>query len=457
MKYIAIFMLSILALFALTQYIDNLRHPIKKVETLNGYTFQLLNDSTYAVTGYTGKSTTLNIPGEYKNTPVTQIGYSAFRSLHIEDVIIPDSITTIGGFAFAESTLNSIDIPDSVTNINELAFQTSKLLTNISVTDNNSQYSSNEGILYSKDESIIIKYPEGRKGYTYTLPNNVTKIGDYAFSMVKNLKEVTIDDFVTTIGTYAFYNAQNLNNLIIPNSVTEIGDHAFYDISTLTNITLSNQITSIEESLLAQTSITSITIPNGVTSIGKEAFKSSKLKSINIPTSVTDIGESAFNGILTLDTITIPANVNSLGEGAFFNMAGLQSINVDPNNENYTSIDGVLYTKDVSRLLYYPGGKTETDYIVPDLVTSLAKESLLYAPNLTTVTIPASVTSIEAKVFLHSINTIIINCLTPPEISENTFISYNNYDVYKIYVPTISVDIYKNVNNWPKNNIFPIE
>ena len=79
----------------------------------------------------------------------------------------------------------------------------------------------------------------------FVIPNNIRKIGEWAFHWCINLTSITIPDSVTSIGDYAFYDCSNLTSIIIPDSVTSIGEWAFSGCSSLTSIEISNNVTSI--------------------------------------------------------------------------------------------------------------------------------------------------------------------------------------------------------------------
>ncbi|MBQ7793561.1 MAG: leucine-rich repeat domain-containing protein, partial [Clostridia bacterium] len=150
--------------------------------------------------------------------------------------------------------------------------------------ENNENYSSSDGILFNKDKSTIICYPEGKTADLYTIPNGVTSIGDYAFYGCSNLTSITLPNSVTSIGRYAFSGCRRLTIITLPDSVTSIGVYAFRYCS----------------------SLASITIPDSVTSIGDYAFYGcSSLASITIPNSVTSIGNLAFSGCSSLNDIKV--------------------------------------------------------------------------------------------------------------------------------------------------------
>ena len=167
-------------------------------------------------------------------------------------------------------------------------------------------------------------------------------------------------------------------SVTIPDSVTKIGSSAFEDCTELINVT----------------------IPDSVTKIGYSAFSGcTGLTSVTIPDSVTYIGTEAFDSCTGLTSITVPDSVTEIGSRAFEYCTGLTSIDVDENNENYSSQDGVLFNKDKTTLIQYPGGKTGK-YIIPDSVTEIGCMAFYGCRSLTEITIPNSVTSIGDCAFM---------------------------------------------------------
>lgn len=146
--------------------------------------------------------------------------------------------------------------------------------------------------------------------------------------------------------------------------------------------------------------LTSVTIGNSITELGACMFYGCEsLMSVNIPDNVTTIQRQCFSYCGALTGITIPKNVSYIASNTFMNSDNLASIDVDDENATYTSINGVLFTKDMATLVIYPGGKSETSYSIPDGVTIIESEAFSRAFNLTTISIPNTVVDIGNQAF----------------------------------------------------------
>ena len=242
----------------------------------------------------------------------------------------------------------------------------------------------------------------------------VTKIDGYAFENCTGLTEITIPDSVTSIDWCAFSGCTGLTEITIPDSVTSIGYAAFGHCTGLTSINAdinSNHYSSIDGVLFSKDksclisypigkSSKKYTIPDSVTSIGQVAFGDcTGLTEITIPNSVTSIEEYAFSDCTGLTEITIPDSVTSISGSAFWGCTGLTAINADVNSNHYSSIDGVLFSKDKSCLISYPIGKSNKKYTIPDSVTSIGSYAFSGCTGLIETTIPDSVTSIGGFAF----------------------------------------------------------
>ena len=248
------------------------------------------------------------------------------------------------------------------------------------------------------------------------IPNKITAIGEYAFEDCESLTSITIPDSVTYIGEGAFWGCKGLTSITIPGTLTSIGDHAFVNC----------------------TGLTSITIPSSVTSIGEYAFLGCHgLTNITIPDSVTYIGEGAISGCFSLTSVTIPDSVTSL-DGGFAGCKSLTNITVSKGNPEFSSVDGVLFSKDKKTLVLYPKGKNG-DYTIPKGVVSIGEWAFCDCIGLTSVTIPNGVTSIGGGAFSGCTG---LTSITIP----STVVSLGKNPIYEC--PNLS-DIYVNMEEIP--------
>ena len=234
------------------------------------------------------------------------------------------------------------------------------------------------------------------------LSDGTVNITDYNGSAEKVVIPDTIDGkSVTSIGDRAFKDCTSLTSITIPNNVTNIGYSAFCGCSSLASITIPNSVTEIGGWAFCDcTSLKSITIPNSVTSIGESAFKDcTSLTSITIPDSITSIGGSAFRGCTSLTSIMIPDSVTEIGWYVFGGCTSLTAIDVEVGNNNYTSVNGVLFNKDKTELICYPIGKSDKSYTIPNSATSIGDRAFYWCTSLTSITIPNGVTEIGSEAF----------------------------------------------------------
>ena len=349
-----------------------------------------------------------------------------------ENVIIPDGIITIQDDAFWGTSLKKIYIPRSVESIGNNAFDLCSNLVEINVDKNNNKYSSLDGVLFNKEQDILIKCPNKE---TYIVPNSVVSIDKYAFNCCVNLVNVLIPNSVTTIGSGAFEYCENLESINIPYGIKSIEYGTFQDCSNLVNITIPKTVTSIGyhafegcmrlENISIPDSVvdigsyafnctewydnqpdgnvfagkvlynykgdmpknTDIIIPNGTKAISPGAFSACvNLRSISIPNSISNISSDMFSGCTGLTSVFIPNTVTEIGYNAFEHCSSLKDINI-PNSVTSIGNSAFYYCTSLENI------------VIPVGTKSIGSNAFYGCLNLSSVTIPNTVTSINEAVF----------------------------------------------------------
>ena len=368
------------------------------------------------------------------------IGSSAFSGCSsLSSITIPNSVTSIDSYAFDGCRLDSLTIGSGLTSIGWNAFR----------------YDTLSYLNYNCPANILSYLVKSRLA-TVIIGDNVTTLPSSAFSDCGSLTSVVLPSGMNNIPGSAFYNCNSLSSITIPSSVTSIGSSAFYNCSSLSSITIPAGVTSIAnrafdgcrlDSLTIGTGLTTIgsyafhddtlsylsyncpanilgafvksrlatvvigsqvtSIPNqafyncsnletlilsdGVTSIGNYAFAGcTSLTSLTILSSVTTIGQHAFGGCSSLVSLSIPSGVTSIGNSAFINCTALTSVeyNAIRCSVPYNNWDGHIFEGCDNITSFTFGDSVE---VIPACCVGLS--------NLTSVTIPASVDTIDYNAF----------------------------------------------------------
>ena len=272
----------------------------------------------------------------------------------------------------------SVNIPNSVTGMHTNAFNDCTSLTSITVDSNNEYYSSQEGCLYNKNKTGLIRCPGGKT--SVNIPNSVTHVNN-AFEGCTKLTSVNIPNSVTDMGG-AFRSCTSLTSVNIPNSVTSISG-AFQNCTSLISVNIPNSVIYMSNAFRGCTSLTSINIPDGVTDMGGAFRSCTSLTSVNIPNSVTYM-VSAFEGCTSLTNVNIPNSVTDI-RYAFQNCTSLISVKLP---DSVTYISGA-----------FEGCTSLTSVNIPNSVTKISSWTFRNCTNLKTVKIPDSVTEIGSNAF----------------------------------------------------------
>lgn len=272
------------------------------------------------------------------------------------------------------------------------------------------------------------------------------------FKTIRDLMPVLANLDLTGATIAAYTGTDGTVDGTITYPANSVPESALKSKTSIKSVVLANSITRISyESFLSCGSLESVILPLNLISIDGRAFGWCKITSISLPSTLQSIGNYAFANN-DIPIVNIPPSVLSIGSGVFYQNRNLTEINVSPSNQNYISIDGVLFNKNHSELIHYPNGKTNTNYSLPDGVQKIQSRSFDGGnSNLRNLTIPEGVIEIGFWAFANLWN---LESIDIPSsiiiISDGAFIGqHNNLQSIKIRknIPvTISSDAFGDVN-----------
>ena len=397
----------------------------------------------YITFGDAEKTDTVIIP-----ETVQKMGNYVFMNCEkIKNIKLPSNLKSIGKTCFQGCiSLTGLFIPQSVESIGGGIFGDCDALQSVEIEDENNNFIFKDGILYDVKNGILVSavnslipekvivdectktidyyaFADCDNLYEIEIPQGVVNIGEKAFARLDNLKNIDIPDSVTNITTLAFYRCNGLVSVQVPGSVTAIKNGTFRECNNLKKVILGEGITGIEQYAFYDCELLEeISIPGTVTTVGNSAFYRCKnLKNIEIPEGVTKIDGSAFIFCSSLEQIKLPQSLVSIGSGAFDNCTSLISVELPDNaiissdtfkecknlsdivisdtNNNYIVKNGILYNKNMTRILCYPAGIKDTEFFVPDTVKTIGDFAFYGTKALESINIPDSVTNIGTDAF----------------------------------------------------------
>lgn len=394
-----------------------------------------------------------------------------------KNTVIPDDVVSIGVSAFENATgLTTINLPSSVESIGEYAFANCSGLTTIyaerplpstiygntflnmvhsNVTVNVlcgalSDYKNAEiwsGLSFNYVDPCNIVFADanvkaicvdpatgwdanGDGELSYTEAEEVTNIGTVFRdnTSITSFNELQYFTGLVGLTTYAFEGCSQLTSIILPNSIIITTNGTFSGCSSLTSVTLSSSLQRIANSMFQDCSA---------------------LTHIDIPATVTTIGQDAFKGCSSLTSIVIPASTTTIYNSAFNNCHSLQSIDVELENTVYDSRNAcnAIIKTETNELVI---GCDNTE--IPDDVVTIGANAFYGRSQMTTIVLPASVTSIGSTAFMGcgGVMEMHVNATTPPSLGNGVFggsPAAVNPSI-PVYVPCESIEDYQNTTGW---------
>ncbi len=330
--------------------------PLEGETSATDFEIWIYNDGV-RITKYTGAEGRVNIPRMISGKPVVSIGKNAFDRTNARIVSTPDTLVSIDEYAFTGcANLRKIYLSKSVKDINKLAFGSGHpWLVTCETDSENPFFTSVDGVLYTKDMKELRLYPANKPGTHYTTPPGVERIENFAFRDSRHLVSVTVSEGVKHIDWHVFSGAWRLEKINLPESLLTINEGTFAGCGSL--------------------------------------------KEIRIPDKVSLIGRGMFGGCTSLKTVHLGAAMQHISEIAFENCPSLQEFTVSPENPRWTTVDGILFTKDEKTLYRYPVGRTATTYMIPDGVETIGEFAFLFSKHMKNIQIPDSVHSLNRDAF----------------------------------------------------------
>ncbi|MBQ8000295.1 MAG: leucine-rich repeat domain-containing protein [Ruminococcus sp.] len=344
-----------------------------------------------------------NLSGKFTvDESVRTIAENAFLNCkNITQVITSDSLEHIGEFAFSACrSLNAIHLGRNLETLGEGCFNTDSDLEVITVSTDNLHYTVQDGILYNKELTELVRCPQSTSGTVTAadtvqsisacafesctsideviLPENFQSISDAAFSY-SGIRSITLPEDLTYIGNFAFSRCLNLTEIIVPDKVRELGINAFEYCLSLKSVTLGERITALPMNCFMYCeSLSDVNLGNHISEISSTAFRSTALlsdtgkytdgmlivsdmylirvasdtASCNVPDSVRCIANEAFADPLergVLREISLPPFLNSIDESIFgYSLDGVTLRYRGTTDMFYVISDMPLYDMNIS-------------------------------------------------------------------------------------------------------------
>lgn len=337
---------------------------------------------------------------------VTEIGFQAgYPCNGVTSVKLPETIVKINNDCFQGAKLTDLNIPKSVVVISEWAWSAMNEIPKCKVEDGNTKFESDDkGVLYTKEKKAL-----------RCIPSKIMSPG--------GSQTYTIDNAVDTICVNAFHNIFNLKKIVLPPNL-KLAQERYPSIVTNTDLVefelpgggntnykvvegvLFNNITKTLVCYPKEKATTEYQVPDDIKKIAPFAFMFTKFMTSIDLNHVTQLERSAFYKPQKLETITIPKELTKAGlvDGAFEECVKLKAYQVADGNPDFSAELGVLFSKDKTKLCYYPPAKEGEKYDIPSTVTEIGQKAFQGAVLLKSMVIPAKVDSIGIEAFRNMVN-----------------------------------------------------
>ena len=326
-------------------------------ETASDFEYNVFTENLIEITSYKGSETDLTIPSKIDGYTVAGLVSGAFENC---------------------TSLVSVKIPDTVEYIDSNVFCGCSALKSIEVDANNSEYSSENGVLFNKNKDTIVAYPMGKEDTSYVVPDGVKIIDDFAFAFCYGLESIIVPDSVRYLGDAAFLFCIKLESVTLGNGIAYIGNTVFsYSAFYNNESNWENDGLYIGKYLL-----------NVSENVGEVFW---------VKGGTEVIADCAFSSCEKLVSVMLPETITSIGETMFYECPLIENIVVNGNGGVYSSEYGVLYKG--NSLAVYPQGKVDKKFNIPAGTDNICDYAFFDNQNLKNVILPDSVKSIGNSAF----------------------------------------------------------
>ncbi len=399
---------------------------------------------------------------------VLEIGDYAFYKSTLRTINLSPTITSIGKGAFAFTEVSKISIPSNVETIQTATFYSCENLGEVSF---------GNGTKYINDYAFA-----NTNLSSATLSNSILELGNYAFAECANLKTISLSQQLKTIGDYAFYNCKSVKTIDLPKMLSKLGDEVFTGCTSLETFTATKgnpTACTVESGILYNSNVTTLihypsaniasvfTIPSSVSKIEDNALADCKYinefninstekhfdivdgvlynyqltelikyplgkggSDITIPDTVRKIANNAFKNTGISGVVNLPYELEEIGDFAFEGCTGISSFNIN-NGVNFYTENGVLYSKDKTKLIQYPGKNSSDTVIIPDTVKEIGIGAFSNL-KLSSVTLNENLEKIDDYAFA---NTKISEITLPSKLTEIGDYAFTKTNIAKITFP----------------------
>ncbi|MBO5409910.1 MAG: leucine-rich repeat domain-containing protein, partial [Clostridia bacterium] len=425
---------------------------------------------------------------------VKRIGWGAFANCEsLVKPVIPEGVETIDRHAFLDCKgIKTISIPKTVTEIGSHCFENTSSLKAIVVNAENPNYSNDRnGVLYDKNQTELIHFPEGSKRPSYTMPDSVVEVADYAFysnpyieSIVfsKNLKKIGFESFscctaltelnlpegLEKIGWYAFAFCSGIDSVTVPEGTKEIDSGAFSYCEALSSVTLPDSLERIGMFAFLKTPFFNneanrengvlycgknlldvnsdytgeLVIKHGTRLIADDAASCKNITSVSMPNTLEIIGHGAFSST-DLTSVYIPSSVTTLIGATFSSCNGLVNVTIPEtvktvggsvfyNCENLESVEIKAKISEIAERAFADCPKL-TNVTLPDTVTKIGECAFEWSNSLETLVLPDGVEIIDEQAFYDARKLTNINL--PESLTSIGYQAFSGTNINNITIP----------------------